>query len=149
MCTKLEALGVCTDPILHKIAEIDDKEEQSGDATLWDKFAQVNKYDVYLPDAEQKSMCHQPFNPSGGDCLKYIFEASGSTFDHHFQFKEGNFSFTNSIRQIDDTHFTQKFTVENGDQKPINVQCDIMYDGKMYDGKFFDFLDTSVAPVTD
>ena len=77
-------------------------------------------------------------------------EGTGSVFNHAFQFYEGDYTYSNAIEKIDDTHFTQQFMVRNGgDDWLTNVQVDIMYDGTTYEAKFFDFKDPSVTPVTE
>jgi len=78
------------------------------------------------------------------------FKDSGPVFNHDFQFYEGDYTYSNFIEKLDETHFTQQFMVRNGGSSWLtNVQVDIMYDGKTYEAKFFDFFDESVEPVTE
>ena len=42
------------------------------------------------------------------------FEGTGSEFNHAFQFYEGDYTYSNSILKVDETHFVQQFMVRNG-----------------------------------
>ena len=67
------------------------------------------------------------------------FESSLPTFSHSYQFYEGDYSFANTINQIDANNFSQTYLVRNGgDDWVTNVKIDVFYDGKTYKASFTD-----------